>query len=220
MSSESFPLLSLPFPAVQHFLSVLPIKEVLKIRQTCKTLKNWSSFRGEIVETLIMHNDKDDYKSCIPYEVLLSKRFPVTPLNKLNVFMTPSNSPEAILASMDSPVFKEVRFNAHYHWRQIFPFLHDGLERLYLFDEMDLPANDMPAFFKALSSFKGEVIWIHCNTLENHWFDAAFTAWSSLKGSVFESVRRTLYYLIEAVTMDGKLILFNNKLILFNNKFV
>uniref|UniRef100_A0A7E4VNF3 FBA_2 domain-containing protein n=1 Tax=Panagrellus redivivus TaxID=6233 RepID=A0A7E4VNF3_PANRE len=135
----------------------------------------------------------------------MSRPVNLTPSDYLEVYMGPDICPTALLSKINEKTYRSLHISGQYHWTQVIPFLHTGTNvSVCLYDNMDLPEEDMEEFFRTLWNYKINDFSLFNTNCDKTWLDAAYKTSSTMIGTVFKSVEviKSLYsyFRVTAVT--------------------
>uniref|UniRef100_A0A7E4VHP7 F-box domain-containing protein n=1 Tax=Panagrellus redivivus TaxID=6233 RepID=A0A7E4VHP7_PANRE len=207
-ATVSFQLPTLRFPVLRNFLDIMPLKDLYILRQK---VPDAARFRGDIMDIVCVASDNAEQlnpqlEGFFPYSQFMGRHVPLKPADRLEVYMGNDICPEALKAKLVELEYSNLYIKGEYEWKQVFNFLHAGVKCVCLYDNLNLPLEDMEDFFKALLSYKISKVNFFNKNCNELWAETATKVWQTLTGTALQFVESRFNFVpeVRAVTNDDR----------------
>uniref|UniRef100_A0A7E4VXV4 F-box domain-containing protein n=1 Tax=Panagrellus redivivus TaxID=6233 RepID=A0A7E4VXV4_PANRE len=164
-----------------RLIEVMPLETLYHARHANDDIKRYSDHRGDIVDSLLVKRGNPLDEGYITYSQMINRPRKLTPFNHLSIHMRPGFDPKALVAKMDTQIYRTLNIYGSYHWQQVFHFLHFDLATVKLFGKMKMnKAWEAKYLFAAIAHYEvqefslltdGALCWNH----------EAFDTWKDLR---------------------------------------
>uniref|UniRef100_A0A7E4WE80 F-box domain-containing protein n=1 Tax=Panagrellus redivivus TaxID=6233 RepID=A0A7E4WE80_PANRE len=175
-----FDLFKLPYPALRHFIEVLPVGDLIAFRQTCQDAHDVTKFRGKVIKYLTVSGQPPTTASSkstlrTTYDDLLELRMAVMPRENVTVIFNGRIDADILGAIIDR-TYPTLTICGEYGWNQVLPLLHNNLTSLAMYGTCMMTGANVERFFEGFRGIRNIRIRIICDNTKDSWINPARTA--------------------------------------------